>query len=383
MLRLDLDLEADLGIDSIKRVEIVGSLRDELNGSVSGAESDLMDQLARARTLGAIIERVKRHLSPPRDVAQAGAAGRTTRGRLARNGAPFVNDTGGRAAIRRMTIEAVDAPLPETGAGSSLRSGGLVLLTDDQRGIADAAASRLRARGFRVIVAEHAAGRDLHPHEAEWTLDLASPTAVARLIDRARAEGPLCGVLHLLPLRDAKDAGLDPAAWAERMGPEVRGLFLIARAAADDLARSAEAGGAALVSASCMGGGLASLGDLPSDFFPGHGAIAGLVKTLGREWDTVRARVVDVARRSDPDLLAGTFVDELLADDLRTEVGYDRGRRVGLSCVESSLPQGTTPSVVIRAGEPILITGGARGITAAVTRDLAAQWRPTLLLLGG
>ena len=58
-LALDLDIEADLGIDSIKRVEILGKLRDEfpsLKGPSDSAE--LMDALARARTLGAIVDRM-------------------------------------------------------------------------------------------------------------------------------------------------------------------------------------------------------------------------------------------------------------------------------------------------------------------------------------
>ena len=36
MLGLDLDMEADLGIDSIKRVEILGSLQEEIGGSCQG-----------------------------------------------------------------------------------------------------------------------------------------------------------------------------------------------------------------------------------------------------------------------------------------------------------------------------------------------------------
>ena len=47
MLGLDLDMEADLGIDSIKRVEILGTLRDSLPTDMNGSESELMDQLAR------------------------------------------------------------------------------------------------------------------------------------------------------------------------------------------------------------------------------------------------------------------------------------------------------------------------------------------------
>ena len=63
VLKLELDLEADLGIDSIKRVEILGKLRDSLPG-LGGARLRRDGHLARARTLGAIVDRVERILGP-------------------------------------------------------------------------------------------------------------------------------------------------------------------------------------------------------------------------------------------------------------------------------------------------------------------------------
>ena len=36
----------------------------------------------------------------------------------------------------------------------------------------------------------------------------------------------------------------------------------------------------------------------------------------------------------------------------------------------------------LKAGDPVIVTGGARGITATVAAELAGRWRPTLLLLG-
>ena len=72
MLKLDLDLEADLGIDSIKRVEILGTLRDSIDGFDGASDSSVMDGLARSRTLGEIVERVESvlgrvRISPPQD----------------------------------------------------------------------------------------------------------------------------------------------------------------------------------------------------------------------------------------------------------------------------------------------------------------------------
>ncbi len=58
-LGLDLDMEADLGIDSIKRVEILGKLRDEFPGLKALSDSpEMMDAMARARTLGVIVDRM-------------------------------------------------------------------------------------------------------------------------------------------------------------------------------------------------------------------------------------------------------------------------------------------------------------------------------------
>ena len=51
MLELNMDLEADLGIDSIKRVEILGALQEKLPDLQVQA-----DELAERRTLGEILE---------------------------------------------------------------------------------------------------------------------------------------------------------------------------------------------------------------------------------------------------------------------------------------------------------------------------------------
>ena len=377
MLRLDLDLEADLGIDSIKRVEILGSLRDAIPAALVRSESELMDQLTRAKTLGAIIERMSRHLAPREEKREAGSGGHNPV-----NGRPKVAEGSTRNRVRRMVLSPIDAPLREFGGAVSLRPGGIVLITDDGRGIAEAAAERLRWNGFRAVRAIHVEGSELETNVDVWRVDLSAPDQVARLVGRLREEGQLCGILHLLPLRAAADVGVEMRAWSERMATEVRGLFLIARASVDDLSRSGKVGGAALVAATGMGGGSASLGDAPHDFFPGHGAVAGLVKTLAREWDDVRARVVDVDLRDDPDELADIFVAELFTDDDWTEVGYRNGRRIALRPIEVGLPADSHGGFALQPGEPILITGGARGITAAVARDLAKRWRPTLLLVG-
>ncbi|MEO6811334.1 MAG: SDR family NAD(P)-dependent oxidoreductase, partial [Isosphaeraceae bacterium] len=257
-----------------------------------------------------------------------------------------------------------------------LAPGGVVLVTDDDRGVARALAADLRALGHPVVRVRHGVSEG----GAEG-VNLTSDAAVSALLDRVREHGPLAGIVHALPLRSLPPAGLDAEAWASRMGPEVRGLFLLARAAAEDLARSAEQGGAALIAATSMGGRFA-LGDGPFDFFPGQGAVAGLVKTLSREWPGVRARVVDLDPDAEVEVLAADLVHEVRSDDRHAEVGYRDGQRIALRTVPAPLFDSHEDEITLDHGDPIIITGGARGITAAVAADLARRWRPTLLLIG-
>jgi len=55
MLGLDMDLEADLSIDSIKRMEIIGSLRTELGGFNDANEDAFMEQLTAIKTLNGLL----------------------------------------------------------------------------------------------------------------------------------------------------------------------------------------------------------------------------------------------------------------------------------------------------------------------------------------
>src|SRR5262249_15498677 len=119
---------------------------------------------------------------------------------------------------RRLLLEAVDCPISDVECG--LMPDGLVLITDDNRGIAQALAAGIRSSGWRTVLIGGPTAR------IDWT----SPAAVEAAVTQARREGPLAGLVHLLPLHEARDPGLDPTAWADRIVPEVRGLFLLAKA---------------------------------------------------------------------------------------------------------------------------------------------------------
>ena len=65
MLGMEMDLEADLSIDSIKRLEIIGALRTELGGfSSTHSEDTVMEQLAGIKTLNGLVNWITENAVP-------------------------------------------------------------------------------------------------------------------------------------------------------------------------------------------------------------------------------------------------------------------------------------------------------------------------------
>ena len=73
MLGLDLDLEADLSIDSIKRIEILGALAERLGLSTDAGAADIPEDLVRVKTLQGIIDALTLLLPEPQTTANLAA----------------------------------------------------------------------------------------------------------------------------------------------------------------------------------------------------------------------------------------------------------------------------------------------------------------------
>ncbi len=137
LLELDLNLEADLGIDTIKQAQILVSLRERLKMPV---DPDL--RIQELATLRKIIEY---------GMAQvAGATGSETAIASAPAPAPAVPPE--RAPYRRLTPIAAHEELNGHHATPRLRAGARVLITDDGLGLAPALAHLLAERGAQVVI---------------------------------------------------------------------------------------------------------------------------------------------------------------------------------------------------------------------------------------
>ena len=388
MLKLDQNLEADLGIDSIKRVEILDSMAAAMADGADGVTANIeMEKLVALKSLGSIIDYLEKALvattdeaKPPKvqrsNGATPGAADASKGGNGHQVESPGVDEYR-HLEVRRALVRLAEAP--PSASPRLLLPRGAVLFTDDGRGIAREMADRLADFGQETVLISHGGSGD-NGKDAAFRTNLTDPEAVDRLLQRVRRQhGAIAGLVHLLPLAEPP-SGEAPIA---RMQREVKSLYLLARGVDTDLRHAGDRSGALLLAATNMGGSM-GYGErgLPPQYFAGHGGIAGFVKCLAFEWPTVLVRAVDLDTRESK----GELVERLLAEcsipEGPTEVGYVGPRRVTWEPVSVPLQKQSAPLPLLTSNSTILITGGGRGITGAIAVELARRYRPNLIITG-
>ncbi len=307
MLDPEMELEADLGVDSIKRVEILAAFRETAPGL---PEVDPRD-LAGLRTLRAILDRL--NSAAPSDTKPAGPATRP---------AP------------RSGVVAVAA---REGQGRpTLLPGMSVAIVGDGAGIAAPFGSLLRKAGLTVLAPEAVAAAD--------------------------------AVIALQGLEEAKQ------------DQDFARLHLEAFAAARAFAARATNGGGSFVTVQDTGGDFCLSGDAGEGAW--LGGMAGLAKTAATEWPHAIVRAIDLQRGAQgPQRLAERLLAALLEPLEACEVGLrEDGSSLGLAEAELGAPSRHGPPLT--AGAVLVASGGARGVVAACLRALTPRLRPRLLLLG-
>ncbi|MGY5070995.1 SDR family NAD(P)-dependent oxidoreductase [Streptomyces griseus] len=327
MLNMDMELEADLGVDSIKRVEILSAVRRRV-GDVAAGD---VGRLGKLRTLREIVEAITGDARPVTTVGSSV---------VAEAPAPAEADHGAaqRPPLTRLVPRMVAAPV--SGLVTAGLLDGPVVVTGEGGG------------GCSIV---SLVARKLTEHGVD-------ATAAKEVPEGAR------GVIHL----GALTASGDPDAAREVHRSALRAARAVASRAAAD------------------GGVFVSVQDTGGDFGLGGraagrawlGGVAGLARTAAKEWPDASVRVVDCERGGrDDEEVAESVVRELLRGGGDPEVGLraDGARAVLRMAAEPVTPGGAGR---ITADSVIVATGGARGVTAAALLDLARTHRPRIVLLG-
>jgi acyl transferase domain-containing protein len=312
MLSAEMALEADLGIDSIKRVEILSAIQERVPTMPALDPAEM----AALRTLGEI-------------AAYLGGLGGGSPVELV-SAVPQQAAPLGRAVLRLLDAPAtghVMLPLPADGA---------VIVTDDGRGVAPALVTRLRASGYD-----------------------------ARVSDAVPADAAAVVFMGGLKAWETDEAAIAVNAEAFRAAKAVAG-------------RMAARGGA-FVTVQDTGGRFGLGGENARAAWAA--GLSGLAKTAALEWPSAQVKAIDLAVGTDgPDRVAERLANELLAGGPEREVGLPAaGGRLTVVTEGQAVPAG---GFTLGSTDVVLASGGARGVTAATLVALAEAFKPKIVLLG-
>ncbi len=329
MLGLDADLEADLGVDSIKRVEIIGALQQALPPAIGQALQAGMEQLTQARSLNAVLQALA--VLAPQAVPAATANPSASAASAA--SAPLSPEVPrADATIPRYVVRPIPAPLPP----HRTKLSGATLVLGGPETITEALVARLRAEGLNPTA-----------------LKQLDADALRKALDAATAAGtPVKAVLHL--------SGLTPAQDPDGVGAHLLPLLHLAQLMGKHF------DGIRLIAASRLGGSFGRDSEGDGDLLAG--GLNGMLNCLRFEYPEARLRAVDFDGQTDTEIVAA-LCDELLCDDPAPEVGYIGNDRTGSRVLAQSVGSGA--GLEPAADWVVLATGGARGITAELLEAMA------------
>ncbi|HEX7597115.1 MAG TPA: SDR family NAD(P)-dependent oxidoreductase, partial [Polyangia bacterium] len=365
MLELDLDLEADLGIDTVKQAEVFALVRESFNIPRQD-DVKLRDYPTLRHVIGFVYkyqpgaapEAVPATLPVPASVTAAAVTPEVAVPVIQVAAGPSPFETG---LLRRpvVTLRPPLAGCKKTGV--RLEKGSRVVVVADSEGAGKLLCEELEGRGVQVLRI------DTRPERAEIE---------AALRTWAQA-GNVTGLFFLPALdRSAPLSNIDLVQFRKLYRDRVLLLHGAARGLYEALANP----GTFVISATRMGGqhGYGAKGAANSL----GGAVTGFTKALRREREGLLGKAVDFEESASAEMIARALLDEAERDPGAVEIGYTGGLRVTVALdVMQAVPADAKAPCKLDANTVFAVTGGAGAITVAIVRDLAAASRGTFYLL--
>jgi acyl transferase domain-containing protein/NAD(P)-dependent dehydrogenase (short-subunit alcohol dehydrogenase family)/acyl carrier protein len=348
MLDLDLDLEADLGVDTVKQAEMFAAIRAEYD---IPREDNL--KLREFPTLAHVIQYVYDRRPDLKKSTESAGKPETTSAAVAPTAADSNAVVGSMEAANSIPRR-VPAPQLRPAlsfcktTGVTLKTGSRIVVMPDQGGVGKALIGKLEKLGVQTLVIEGAPETD----------------ALQKQIEGWIAEGPIQGV-YWLPALDGQKAIVDMTLpeWREAMKIRAKLLF----AAMQALYAQIGDPGSFLISATRLGGmhGYDAAGAVE----PLGGAVTGFTKAFKREKGDATVKAVDFGPSRKTSALADILLEETLQDPGVVEIGYKDGQRWTIGLKEQ--PVGETESLKLNKETVFVVTGAAGSIVSAITADLA------------
>ncbi len=328
MLELDMDMEADLGIDSIKRVEIMGALQEQLPDLPKPSN---MEEMAELRTIGQIVEYLQKLSGSEKKKYQFDTIDRRT-------DVADVVDVGNVVnAIINTGIQRLPAQLKKLNEPDwldfNLPQGYVALITDDGTSTTAKVAQSLNEKGWKVVVLNLpptlVPEKSVLPEGIDRIMltDVCELHLQQKLHELTTTYGSVGTFIHIHPLFQASNS--QGILYSPREKAIVKHIFFIAKYLKKSLTEAAQVERACFCTVARLDGAFGLTNQV--NFGAVGSGLFGLTKTMIWEWANVFCRAIDLSPQLDADTSARYIIAEL-HDPNRylTEVAYGSQGRVTL-----------------------------------------------------
>ncbi len=385
MLELNMDMEADLGIDSIKRMEIFGAMT-QANPSIQGLKPN---ELAELRTLQQIVDHVS---------ARIGKNGSTTTDTVKKKPEYEVTNhiaetlvkenftsfsSGTYPNVPRASVKVRCIPEPDQLVVSSegLQA---TLVTNDGTSLSTSLCNRLLNKGHSVTLLtlpETLIPKNLNKIP-DGVLEIILPDTLDLSIQNAlrQLSGAMTQLIYLHPHtvsnQDASENYFDTEKEV------LKTAFLLAKHAKKELNTHQRTERTAFITVTRMDGAFGTKNATASTMMAG--GLFGLTKSLNLEWPTVFCRAIDIVQDMEAGMAAEKIEKELFdANRCLTETAYcENHKRYTIDTELMPVLNNQQLQSSITSKSVFLVTGGAKGITADCVKNIAATFKCKFVLIG-
>ncbi|MDR1962781.1 MAG: C45 family autoproteolytic acyltransferase/hydrolase, partial [Planctomycetaceae bacterium] len=209
-----------------------------------------------------------------------------------------------------------------------------------------------------------------------------TPETIGEELNRMEKECPITHLFFIPSQISETPLCFDPNRLKEYNQTTVLPIFVLKEWLRLVTARNGNFNECAVLASVSLGGDFGLTGQSGSAF---SGSLAGLLKGFRMELaaanKSLRIKIIDTESHQEPEQSAKRLFFESEHWDTETEITYKNDRRLTIRSILSPLPEAPVLSLP-KEPETWIITGGARGITAAIAHELGKQRHAKLFLIG-
>lgn len=307
MLGLDLDLEADLSIDSIKRMEIIGELKTKIGfGEDIEQLDDVMEKLAAIKTLKGLASWIS-------------------------ESSGNISSTSEQNLLSRLRFDLALSEVSET-LNTEILQGKSFAIT--QGNLLETAAIKQKLENYGAIVEFVDKDNNLSKFDGLIILDLFSSDSHHNILDH----------VDLI-----KKLDLDKVQW----------IYLVS-----DIPAHIE-----------------ELSDIRA--LRNYKGFSGLFKSLAKEFERTNCRLISLAHPKEVNQISEIIFQEILSTDKPAEVIYKKNKRHIVAIIPSPLSNSIQNAHInLDTNSVVLVLGGAQGITSELIKHMSQAYPCNYILVG-